>query len=141
VFFAQSLIPQSALIPDLNKPNTFVLFLRTLSAGLTEEIAFRFGLMTFFVWALRSIVRKPSFEVPSLWVGNLLSAVLFASAHLNQFTYQGWDLLLPFMIVSSGTGMVMGWLYMRYGLVSAILAHFVADVTAHVLPRLVTGFG
>jgi len=135
-FFAQNSIPKSALMPGLNNPSTFEWFLRCLSAALTEEIFFRLGLMTFFVWVLRSIIRKPANDVPSLWVGNLLSALVFASAHLPQLTFHGWSLLIPFVMFSSSAGMVMGWLYMRYGLVSAIVAHFIGDLMVYVVPRL-----
>jgi hypothetical protein len=135
-FFAQNLIPKSALMPGLNNPNTFEWFLRCLSAALTEEIFFRLGLMTFFVWVLRSIVKKPAIDVPSLWVGNLLSALVFAGAHLPQLTYHGWGLLIPFVMFSTSAGMVMGWLYMRYGLISAIVAHFIGDLMVYVVPRL-----
>ena len=138
--FVQYLIPEGALPPGLDNPNTFEFFLRCLSAGLTEEILFRLGLMTFFVWAIRSIVKKPALHVPSLWAGNVLAALVFASAHLPQLAFQtyGWSLLIPFVMVSSGSGIIMGWLYMRYGLISAIVAHFIVDLVVYVVPRLLT---
>lgn len=43
-------------------------------------------------WVIRSIVKKPAIDVPSLWVGNLLSALAFAGAHLPQLTFRGWSL-------------------------------------------------
>ena len=135
-FFAQNAIPKWALMPGLNNPNTFEWSLRCLSAALTEEIFFRFGLMTFFVWALRAIVKKPADDVPSLWIGNLFVSLLFAGAHLSQLTFHGWSLLIPFVMFSSGASMVMGWLYMRYGLVLAIIAHFIGDLMVYVVPRL-----
>ncbi len=134
--FAQNSIPRSALMPGLDHPNTFEWFLRCLSAALTEEIFFRLGLMTFFVWVLRSIVKKSTINVPSLWVGNLLSALVFAGAHLPQLVFHGWSLLIPFVMFSSSAGMVMGWLYMRYGLISAVVAHFISDLMVYVVPRL-----
>ncbi|MGB6647611.1 MAG: CPBP family intramembrane glutamic endopeptidase [Bacteroidota bacterium] len=140
-FFAQESILKSVLMPGLNNPNTFEWFLRCLSAALTEEIFFRLGLMTFLVWLLRAIVKKPAIDVPSLWVGNLLSALVFAGAHLPQLTSHGWSLLIPFMIFSSSAGMVMGWLYMRYGLVSAIVAHFIGDLMVYVVPRITFSAG
>ncbi|UCG12686.1 MAG: CPBP family intramembrane metalloprotease [Deltaproteobacteria bacterium] len=135
-YFAQNSIPEGALMPDLSIPNTFEWFLRCISAALTEEIFFRFGLMTFFVWVIRSIVKKPAIDVPSLWIGNLLSALVFAGAHLPQLTSHGLSLLIPFVMFSTGAGMVMGWLYMRYGLVAAIVAHFIGDLMVYVIPRL-----
>jgi hypothetical protein len=135
-FFAQNSIPKRALMPGLNNPNTVEWFLRCLSAALTEEIFFRLGLLTLFVWVLRSIVKKPAIDVPSLWVGNLLAALVFAGAHLPQLTFHGCSLLIPVVVFSTSAGMVMGWLYMRYGLVSAVVAHFICDLMVYVVPRL-----
>ena len=134
----QNAIPKDALVPELNNPNTFEWLLRCLSAALTEEIAFRFGLMSLFVWIIRAIVKRPAIHTPSLWIGNLLSALVFAAAHFPQLELQryGLSLLIPFVVTSSGVGMIMGWLYMRYGLVSAIAAHLVTDLMIHVIPRL-----
>lgn len=136
---SQNVIPKDALIPALNNPNTLEWLLRCLSAALTEEIAFRFGLMALFVWIIRAIVKRPAIHTPSLWIGNLLSALVFAAAHFPQLELQryGLSLFVPFVVSSSGTGMIMGWLYMRYGLVSAIAAHLVTDLVIYVIPRLV----
>jgi membrane protease YdiL (CAAX protease family) len=136
---SQNVMPKDVLIPALNNPNTFERLLRCLSAALTEEIAFRFGLMTLLVWIIRAIVKSPAIHAPSLWIGNLLSALVFAAAHFPQLELQryGLSLLIPFVVTSSGVGMIMGWLYMRYGLVSAIAAHLVTDLVIYVIPRLV----
>jgi|GEM_PF-4225777 len=135
---SQNVMPKDVLIPALNSPNTFERLLRCLSAALTEEIAFRFGLMSLFVWIIRAIVKRPAVHTPSLWIGNLLSAVVFAAAHFPQLELQryGLGLLIPFVVTSSGVGMIMGWLYMRYGLVSAMVAHLVTDLMIYVIPRL-----
>jgi len=134
----QNVVPKDALIPELNNPNTWEALLRCLSAALTEEIAFRFGLMTFFVWIIRLVIKRPAIHTPSLWIGNLLSALVFAAAHFPQLELQryGSGLLVPFVVSSSSTGMIFGWLYMRYGLVSAVAAHLVTDLVVHVIPRL-----
>ena len=55
---SQNMIPKDALAPELNNPNTFEWLLRCLSAALTEEIAFRFGLMSFFSWIIWAIVKR-----------------------------------------------------------------------------------
>jgi hypothetical protein len=136
-FFAQNSIPRSALMPELNNPNTLEWLLRCFSAALTEEIFFRLGLITFFVWIIRSIIKKAAVDIPSLWVGNLLSALLFAGGHLPQLIAFDWGLLIPFAVFSTSTGLIMGWLYLRYGLISAIVAHFVVDLMVYVMPRLI----
>lgn len=131
-------VPRDALIPELNNPNALELSLRCLSAALTEEIAFRFGLMSLFVWIIRSVATGSGIHGPSLWIGNLLSALLFTAAHFPQLELHryGLSLLIPFVVTSTGTGMIMGWLFTRYSLVSAIAAHLVVDLVANVLPRL-----
>jgi membrane protease YdiL (CAAX protease family) len=138
-FLSQNSIPPSALLPGLDNPNTFEILLRALGAALTEEILFRLGLMTFFVWVIRSVVKRPAIHVPSLWIGNVLAALVFAAAHFPQLTFfqtHAWCLLIPFVMVSGGAAMIMGWLYMRYSLISAIVAHFIVDLVVYVIPRL-----
>jgi hypothetical protein len=138
---SQYQIPQGALGPGLQNPTAFEYALRSLSAALTEEILFRLGLMTFFVWAIRSIVKRPASHAPSLWVGNALAALLFAGAHLPYmlaFGTPGWSILIPLVTVSALSGITMGWLYMQDGLISAIVAHFVTDAVVYVLPKLLT---
>jgi membrane protease YdiL (CAAX protease family) len=136
--FIQNAVPKSALMPGLDNPNSFEWFLRCISAGITEEIFFRLGLMTFFVWIIRLLIKKPSAHTPSLWIGNLLAALIFAVGHMPQLSFQtsGWSLFIPFVLVSGGTGLIMGWLYMRYGLLSAITAHFLVDLIVFVIPGL-----
>jgi hypothetical protein len=135
---SQNAVPKDALVPELNNPNTFEWLLRCLSAALTEEIAFRLGLMSLFAWIIWSILKRPALHAPSLWIGNLLSALVFAAAHFPQLELQryGLSLLIPFVVLSSSVGMIMGWLYMRYGLVSAIAAHLVTDLVVYVIPKL-----
>lgn len=139
VFLGVSSMPKEALIPALGDPTIFEVFLRCLSAGITEEITFRFGLMTLLVWAVRASLKRPAADATSQWIGNLLAAVLFGAAHLPGLPAAAWNpaLLVPIVTVNAAAGMLMGWLFMRYGLVSAICAHFVADVVQGVVPKLV----
>jgi hypothetical protein len=126
--------------PNYVGPGTLEIFLRSLSAALTEEIFFRLGLMTLFVWILRSFVTKSESPKPSLSIANLLAALFFAAAHLpGQVTADTatLSLVMGILIFNSVAGMFMGWLYARYGLLSAVLAHFLADVVGYVIPRIV----
>jgi membrane protease YdiL (CAAX protease family) len=126
-------------MPGLDNPNTLEILLRALGAALTEEIFFRLGLMTFLVWGIRFIVKRPAIHTPSLWAANVLAALVFAAAHLPQLTFfqtHSWTLLIPFVLVSGGAGTIMGWLYMRYGLISAVVAHLIVDLVVYVIPRL-----
>ena len=135
-YIAQNAIPNNALISGLKNPDTFEWFLRCLSAALTEEIFFRLGLLTLFAWLIMLLIKKPVIKESSLWIGNLFAALVFALAHLPQLSFHGWFLLIPFILFSTSAGMIMGWLFIRYGLVSAIFSHFVGDVVVYVVPRL-----
>lgn len=118
-------------------PGQLELALRSASAALTEEILFRLGLMTLFAWLLRSYVRRSGSAQTSIDLANLLAALLFAAAHLPGHVILGtspWSLVIGILIFNDIAGMAMGWLYARFGLISAVLAHFVADIVGHVIP-------
>ncbi|NIM13581.1 MAG: CPBP family intramembrane metalloprotease [Candidatus Aminicenantes bacterium] len=136
-----SLGPGSAYLgPGIAKPTAVEFFLGALSAGLTEEILFRLGLMTFFVWILRSIVNRPTFAGPSVSIGNIMAALVFAGAHLPHVVMSGtapWDLVMGVVLFNGFAGIAMGWLYTRYGLISAILAHFLGDVVGYAIPSMI----
>ncbi len=137
--YRQSKLPAGALGPGLDNPTTGEYLLRCLSAALTEEILFRLGLLTFFVWAISSVAKRPAGDTPARWGGNLLVAPIFAAAHLPHILSYGsanWNLLALIVLFGCFASLVMGWLYIRYGLLSAIVAHFAADLVVYVTPRL-----
>ena len=93
--------------------------------------------MTLFAWIFRSFVIKSDSKEPSLSISNLLAALLFAAAHLPGHVSAEaatLGLVLGILIFNSLAGMIMGWLYARYGLLSAVLAHFTGDVVGYVIP-------
>jgi len=125
--------------PGITGPTPLELFLRALSVGITEEILFRLGLMTLFVWVLRSFASKSGSVEPSLSIGNILAAILFAAAHLPgnvTFETTTWNLVMGILLFNTFAGIAMGWLYARYGLLSAVLAHFLGDVVGYVIPSV-----
>ena len=125
--------------PDYVGPGTLELFLRSLSAALTEEIFFRLGLMTLFAWILRSFVTRSDSKEPSLSIANLLAALLFAAAHLPGHVTADTatlNLVAGILIFNCFSGIIMGWLYARYGFLSAVLAHFFGDVVGHAIPSM-----
>jgi hypothetical protein len=125
--------------PDYAGPGTLELLLRSLSAALTEEITFRLGLMTLFAWILRSLASKSQSAEPYVSIANLLAALVFAAAHLpGHVTAETatWGLVLGILVFNGVAGMIMGWLYARYGFLSPVLAHFVGDVVGYAIPSM-----
>lgn len=139
VLLGVSSMPENARIPGWENPSILEGLLRCLSAALTEEIAFRFGLMTLLAWVVWLGLKRPATHPTPLLVGNLMAALFFAAAHLPGQPPDVWNpaLLVPMLTVNAASGMVMGWLFMRYGLISAIGAHFVADAVQVSIPGLV----
>lgn len=107
---------------------------RVLYGGITEELLIRFGLMTVLLWALGrwgptgAGVPSAAFAYAAIGV----SALLFGAGHLPSV----WALAGPvstnvalYVVLANGAfGLVAGWLYWRFGLESAIVAHALAHL-------------
>jgi hypothetical protein len=76
------------------------------------------------------------------WTANVLFAVAFGAAHLQTAAAIGWPinaLVITRTIVLNGLGgLAFGWLFWTFGLESAMLAHFFADVILKALIPFVT---
>lgn len=107
---------------------------RLLYGGITEEVLMRWGLMTFFAWAVWRLFQK-RFDKPAracFITAIPLSAFIFGLGHLPVAI----ALLRPitaaivlFVIVAnSAFGIVTGYLYWKYGLESAMIAHVLGHV-------------
>jgi hypothetical protein len=113
-------------------------FLASIGAGVNEEILFRLGLMTLFVFLGAKLLRqgeRPAAGV--LWTAMVLATLLFGAVHLPQAAALGGGLpasLVAFVLLGNGLGgVVFGWLYWKRGLVAAVTAHFAADIVLHVI--------
>lgn len=108
----------------------------SLSAGITEEIMFRLGLMSLIVTVLLFIrqAEEPSNKI--VWISILISAVFFGLIHLP--LSKNFVALTPFtisvtMIGNLITGSVFGWIFWKRGLLVAILSHTIFDLVFHVV--------
>ncbi|XOV78308.1 MAG: CPBP family intramembrane glutamic endopeptidase [Aestuariibacter sp.] len=112
-------------------------FLVSLGAAIGEEVWFRFGLMTLLLWICSKLLRqcKPSISVTCFVI--FVVAFIFSVAHLPQLNSHG--AYSQFAVVATILGNVAvaclyGWCFWRYGLISAIIAHFSLDIVLHMLP-------
>ena len=135
-------IPLSAL-GDSTQSSWWVLLLGSLSAGIGEEIGFRLGLLTIFIWGVGWIWHDETGRINPVgfWLVNLLVAVLFGAFHLLNLSAMELPLMAGLVIRAIfGNGLLalaFGWLYEKYGLESAILTHVFLDVLLYVLLPLV----
>jgi Type II CAAX prenyl endopeptidase Rce1-like len=119
--------------------------LAAISAGIAEELQFRFGLLTLFAWVLTRLAGMTRPGAIILWTANVLAAVAFALAHIPNAVLLGMTVtpgLLVIILASNGfAGLFFGWLFWRFGLESAMLAHVVLDIVFKVLGPFIIPHG
>lgn len=101
------------------------LLTRVLMGGVYEEILYRWGLMGLFAWIGTKLMGTTTPAV--MWGSNLVAAILFGLAHLPGAAALGFrpprTLVSMSLTINIVGGMVFGWLFWRYGLFAAMLAH------------------
>ncbi len=132
----------SPYLPQANvkDPAPWMGFLASVSAGVNEEILFRLGLMTSLAWLLTVLTRRSAAGPVIVLVANVLAALVFAAAHLPQAkAFYGLStlMILVVMIGNGVPGVIFGWLFRRFGLITAMVAHFSADVVLHVIGPMI----
>ncbi|PSN19084.1 CPBP family intramembrane metalloprotease [filamentous cyanobacterium CCP5] len=104
---------------------------RFLYGGITEELLMRWGLMTLLLWLGWRFGQGRRGQPAVGWVvvAIALSAGLFAVAHLPYLVALGLPLtplLVSYILLQNSLfAVVAGYLYWRYGLEAAIVAHLV----------------
>lgn len=104
----------------------------------------RLGLFSLLAWLLAKIIHTPE-GLPTagvLWGVNFTVAVLFGLGHLPATA--ALVPLTPLMIIralllNGLAGLVYGYLYWKYGLEAAMLAHFTSDIVLHVIAAGLVG--
>lgn len=110
---------------------------RVLYGGITEEVLLRWGLMTALVWLAWRFLQHRAGTPRTLyvWLAIVVSALLFGAGHLpaaavlvGQLT---GELVLFVVGVNAAFGVLFGWLFWRYGLEAAIIAHGMAHLVSY----------
>lgn len=112
---------------------------RMLYGGVTEEILVRWGLMSLFAWIFWRLLQRGAGRLgaSAAWAAICLSAFAFGLAHLPAAIAVMGELSAYFVFyVTAGNamfGVLAGYLFWRYGLESAIMAHVLAHALAFVV--------
>lgn len=121
-------------------PTPFEGFLASISAGFNEEVLLRLFLLSLIAWGIQAVAaRRTSGRpgLPTLWVANVLAAVIFGLLHMSNLAIMAIPItpvIILYIIAMNGlVGLGFGWLYWTYGLELAILAHFFTDIVLHVI--------
>lgn len=103
------------------------LLTRILYGGITEEIVTRWGLMSFFAWALWRMTGKGKLLPGLLWAAIIMAAALFAAGHLP-FLFAIISrpqplLIIAILLANFIPGLLFGWLFWGRGLEAAMFSH------------------
>lgn len=123
------------LIFEIHGPRS--LLVAVFYGGITEEILMRWGLMTLLVWSGWRFLQQSSGQPSSgvVWAAIVVSAAIFGAGHLPSTR-----LLLGHLngtaissVIAGGSvfGVVVGYLYWRCGLESAMICHAVSHLLAY----------
>jgi hypothetical protein len=114
---------------------------RLLYGGLTEEVLIRWGVMTLLVWIIWRLFQKRLAKPTHVCfvAAILVSSIVFGLGHLPiasvvlpQITLA---VILFVIIANSAFGVVAGYLYWKYGLESAMIAHVLCHVLLVIASR------
>jgi membrane protease YdiL (CAAX protease family) len=101
-------------------------------SSILEEITFRLFAMSLLVWFAVRLFKKTR---ASFIVGLIGSALLFGIAHLPAWlslVHFTFALLTVVLLLNGVGGLLLGWVYWRWGLPYAIFCHFAGDVVLQV---------
>ncbi len=110
---------------------------RVLYGGFTEEVLLRWGFMTTLVWLAWRLLqgRRGAPRVLYVWLAIVASALVFGAGHLPAASVLIGTLtvnIVVFVVLANTVfGILFGYLYWRYGLEAAMIAHGTAHVVAY----------
>jgi len=114
-----------------------------VESSILEEFVLRLFLLSSVAWLLARGWRNDHAPVSPVasWSAITASSLVFAAVHLPAWlatTNPTAVLIASVLILNGVAGMVLGYLYWRWGIESALLAHFAADMVVQGIgPRLV----
>jgi membrane protease YdiL (CAAX protease family) len=105
--------------------NGLGIWARLLYGGIAEEVLTRWGLMSLLVWLGALAFGKPSPAV--VWAAIVVSGVLFGLGHAPSYLAAGCHKTPAFfsamIALNLWASLIFGWLFWRYGLLAAMMAH------------------
>ena len=110
------------------KPTLAYILAAVLYGGVIEEVMLRLFMMSIIAFLLHKIFWRKQEKTPTaaLVAANIISALLFAAGHLPATAMlMGLTPMIVFrcFLLNGGFGLVFGWLYRKYGLRYAMIAH------------------
>ena len=120
------------------KPSIAFLLGSVIYGGVIEEVMLRLFMMSLIALLLHKLFWRKQEQAPvaALVLANILAALLFAAGHLpTTAVLMGLTPMIIFrcFLLNGGLGLLFGWLYRKYGLRYAMIAH----AGCHVVSKLI----
>ncbi|WP_010676368.1 CPBP family intramembrane glutamic endopeptidase [Bacillus timonensis] len=116
----------------MDEPSKFQAFLASFYGGISEEVLTRLFVMTVVVYLTNLL----GLEEASYWLGIIFAAILFGVGHLPAaFGLFGKTKIVIYrtILLNAIPGILFGYLYWKYGIEIAMIAHFTGDIFLHVI--------
>jgi hypothetical protein len=113
--------------------------LASIGAAFNEEVCLRLFLLNGLAWLGNLLfgrkIGRPGTAL--LWAANILSALAFGALHIPNIMAIGMPVdavtVSSALVMNGIIGILFGWLYWKYGLESAMVSHFAADIILKVV--------
>ena len=120
------------------KPSIAFLLGSVIYGGVIEEVMLRLFTMSLIALLLHKLFWRKQEQTPvaALVLANVVAAILFAAGHLpTTAVLMGLTPMIIFrcFLLNGGFGLLFGWLYRKYGLRYAMIAH----AGCHVVSKLI----
>ena len=120
------------------KPTVPYIIGSVIYGGVIEEVMLRLFMMTLIAFILLKLCAKRDDKCKHLifTVANIISSLLFAAGHLPATALLlGITPVILFrcFLLNGGIGFLFGWLYQRYGLRYAMIAHAGAHIVSKII--------
>jgi hypothetical protein len=127
-----------ALLDSARKTTLWENFAASFYGGINEEVLMRLFGLSVLTWLLSKVWHTAA-GLPTqtvFWTVNAIMAILFGLGHLpaaKKLLGKITPLMFTRTLLLNGPiGLICGWLFWRYGLEAAVVAHFSADIIYHV---------
>jgi membrane protease YdiL (CAAX protease family) len=131
-----------AALSEVQERFNLPLLARILYGGITEELLLRWGLMTALVWLAWRLMqrRRGAPRTVYIWLAIIVSALLFGAGHLPAAAALvgklSGDIVVFVVVANTAFGVLFGYLFWRYGLEAAMIAHGMAHAVSYVADLL-----
>jgi hypothetical protein len=117
-------------------------YTKLLYGGITEEVLLRWGVMSCIAWIVWRITQggKGKLQTYHVLIAICFSALLFGVGHLPVAMSLSAELTMPLLtyiiLGNAFFGFIAGYLFWKFGLECAILAHMIAHISMIALQTL-----